>query len=129
LSPAVSPKETEKKNAKDRQADDGIEPVSLRGEADCCKGDPNERIDQQQDNTDHDQAAAMADGLQTNRSLKHRNGVLKILRLSAEEMIAGRHSLVGRNEPNQAGPHDGRGHQDSREHHPSQRVLQLRVVH
>jgi hypothetical protein len=129
LSSALSPKETENKDAKNQQANGGVELVSLSSEAERCKGDPNEGIEQQEDNTDHDEAATVRDSFQIKGSLEHRNWIFEILRLSAEEMVAGRHPLVGSDEPNQTGPHDGCGDQNSCEHQPRQRVLELRVVH
>jgi hypothetical protein len=114
LSSALSPKKTENKDAKNHQADDGVEPVPLSSEAHCCKGDADERIDQQQDNTDHNEAAAVLDGIQIKGSLKHRKWVLEILGLSAEDMVAGGHPLVGRDKPNQTSRHDGCGHENPR---------------
>jgi hypothetical protein len=129
LSSALSPKKTENKDAKNHHADDGIELVPLSSEADCCKGDANERIDQQQDNTDHDEAATVPDIIQIKGSLKHRKWVFEILGLSAEDMVTGRRPLVGRDKPNQTSRHNGCGHENPRQHHPRQRVLELGVVH
>jgi hypothetical protein len=129
LSSTLSPKETENQNPKNQETNGSIELVSLRSEAECCKGHSNERVEQQENNTDHDEAATMPDSFHIKGSLKHREGILKILGLSTEDMVARRHPLVGGDEPNQTGPHNDRGQQNSRQHQPRQRVLELRVVH
>jgi hypothetical protein len=129
LFPTLSPKKTENQDGKNHQADARIELVSLSREAGGGEGDANEGINQQQDNTDHNEAAAVPDSVQIQSSLKHPNWIFEIFGLSAEDMVAGWHPFVGSDEPNQTGPHDGRGDQNSRQHHPRQRLLELDVVH